>query len=200
MKSTGGMFLLMKILKRLAAFLMFSSVVASFCGLRDFVFAAKLQIVPAMIAMDAAAILLFVLMAAVFGRIYCEVVCPLGIIQDFCRWLARKKVRRVCAKLPSTRIQNMVKWTIFVVFVFIGLWGWSFMWLDPYGVFGRGMMLSGGLFFLVLALALIGKGRFWCNWICPIGTILQLISRKAFVGDRFRKCDHCEECRKCQKR
>jgi polyferredoxin len=71
------------------------------------------------------------------------------------------------------------------------------MWLDPYGIFGRGVTLSGGLFFVVLALSFVGRGRFWCNWICPVGTLLQLISRFSVFKDRFEKCDNCEECRKC---
>ena len=200
MKSSDKRYLLLKVLKGIVAFLMFLSIIFSYYGCRSFVFATKLQIVPAIIALDVVAILIFILSALVFGRIYCEIICPLGIIQDVIRWIARKKVRRVCSKLPSTRVQVVIRWTIFVFFIAVGFGGYSFMWLDPYGIFGRGIVLSGGLLFIVLALSFIGKGRFWCNWICPIGTVLQLISRKAFIGDEFCKCDHCEECRKCQKK
>ena len=124
-------------------------------------------------------------------------VCPLGIVQDLLRWIARKKVRRVCSRLPETKRQVIVKWTVFVLFMAVGLAGFSFMWLDPYGIFGRGVALTGGVFFVVLALALVGRGRFWCNWICPVGTLLQAVSRFSVFKDRFDKCDHCEECRKC---
>ena len=176
---------------------MLAALAASFCGVRECAVAARLQIVPAVLGCGALAMVLFAVMAALWGRLYCEVVCPLGIVQDLLRWIARKKVRRVCSRLPETKRQVIVKWTVFVLFMAVGLAGFSFMWLDPYGIFGRGVTLTGGVFFVVLALALVGKGRLWCNWICPVGTVLQIVSRFSVFKDRFDKCDHCEECRKC---
>ena len=176
---------------------MLAALAASFCGVRECAVAARLQIVPAVLGCGALAMVLFAVMAALWGRLYCEVVCPLGIVQDLLRWIARKKVRRVCSRLPETKRQVIVKWTVFVLFMAVGLAGFSFMWLDPYGIFGRGVALTGGVFFVVLALALVGKGRLWCNWICPVGTLLQAVSRFSVFKDRFDKCDHCEECRKC---
>lgn len=176
---------------------MLAALAASFCGVRECTVAARLQIVPAVLGCGALAMVLFAVMAALWGRLYCEVVCPLGIVQDLLRWIARKKVRRVCSRLPETKRQVIVKWTVFVLFMAVGLAGLSFMWLDPYGIFGRGIALTGGVFFVVLALALVGRGRFWCNWICPVGTLLQAVSRFSVFKDRFDKCDHCEECRKC---
>ena len=176
---------------------MLAALAASFCGVRECAVAARLQIVPAVLGCGALAMVLFAVMAALWGRLYCEVVCPLGIVQDLLRWIARKKVRRVCSRLPETKRQVIVKWTVFVLFMAVGLAGLSFMWLDPYGIFGRGVTLTGGVFFVVLALALVGRGRLWCNWICPVGTVLQIVSRFSVFKDRFDKCDHCEECRKC---
>ena len=168
-----------------------------FCGVRSCKAVAHVQMVPAILAHGFAALAVFAALAALFGRLYCEVACPLGIVQDLLRWISRKKVRRVCSRLPETKKQIAVKWTVFALFMATGLAGFSFMWLDPYGIFGRGATLTGGIFFIVLALAFVGKGRFWCNWICPVGTVLQLVSRFAFFKDRFDKCEHCEECRKC---
>ena len=186
-----------RLAKAVLAAAMLCSLVAAFCGMREFAAAAKAQAIPAFLAGNAAAIAFFVLLAALFGRLYCEVVCPLGIVQDLLRWLGRKKVRRVCSRLPETRRQLAVKWGVFVLFMAAGLAGLSFMWLDPYAIFGRGISLAGALFFVVAALAFCGKGRFWCNWICPVGTVLQAASRYSIFKDKVAKCDHCEECRKC---
>jgi polyferredoxin len=186
-----------RVVKIVTASLMLAAIVALFCGVRSCKFAAHIQIVPAVIGYGALALAVFAVVAALFGRIYCEVVCPLGIVQDFLRWISRKKVRRVCSRLPETKQQTVVKWAVFVLFMVLGLAGFSFMWLDPYGIFGRGVTLTGGLFFVVLALSFVGKGRFWCNWICPVGTVLQIVSRFSVFRDRFDKCEHCEECRKC---
>ena len=151
----------------------------------------------AVLALDAVAIAFLAIVVALRGRLYCEVVCPLGIVQDFVRWIARKKVRRVCTRLPDTKRQRVVRWALLVLALAAWLGGLSFVWLDPYAIFGRGISLVGGLFFVVLVLALVGTGRIWCNWICPVGTLLQFVSRFALFKNKVAKCDHCEECRRC---
>ena len=183
--------------KILFATAMFAMMSAAFFGVRSCAIAAKIQAVPAIIALDIVGVSIFIIMALVWGRLYCEILCPLGIAQDVLRWISRKKVRRVCSRLPESRGQIIVKWTIFVLYMVAGIVGLSFMWLDPYGIFGRGVTLTGGIFFVVLLLAFAGKGRIWCNWVCPVGTLLQIVSRFAFIKDKFQKCEGCEECRKC---
>ena len=189
-----------RVAKVALAAVVLGAVVALFCGVRSCRIAAHVQMVPAILKHGLAAFVVFAVLAALAGRLYCEVACPLGIVQDILRWIARKKVRRVCSRLPETKRQIAVKWTVFGLFMAAGLAGFSFMWLDPYGIFGRGVTLTGGIFFVVLFLAFVGKGRFWCNWICPVGTILQLASRFSVFKDRFDRCEHCEECRKCIKK
>ena len=189
-----------RVVKILLATVMLVAVTAAFWGVRACAIAAEVQIVPAVLAMDVVALAVLVLLIALWGRLYCEIVCPLGIVQDLLRWLARKKVRRVCSRLPETYWQRAVKWGVFALFLGVGVAGFSFVWLDPYAIFGRGMTLTGGLFFVVLVLAFAGKGRFWCNWICPVGTFLQLVSRVAVFKNKVASCDHCEECRKCFKK
>jgi len=179
------------------AALMLAALVAAFFGVRECAFAAKVQLVPAVLALDAAALAFLVALIALRGRLYCEIVCPLGIAQDFVRWIARKKVRRVCTRLPDSKRQRIVRWSVLSLFLAAGLAGLSFVWLDPYAIFGRGLTLAGGLFFVALILSFIGEGRLWCNWICPVGTLLQLLSRIALFKNKVAKCDHCEECRRC---
>ena len=188
-----------KVAKVVVAAVMLAAVVAAFWGVRECAFVSKLQFTPAMLMIDSVAAFaaVVVLLAVLWGRLYCEIVCPLGIVQDIVRWIARKKVRRVCSRLPETKRQMIVKWTLFGIWFVVGVAGFSFAWLDPYAIFGRGVTLTGGLFFIVLVLAFVGKGRIWCNWICPVGTLLQLISRISIFKDKVAKCDHCEECRKC---
>ena len=186
-----------KVAKIVLAALMLAAVTAAFFGVRECAVAAKLQLVPAVLAMDVGVLVALVLLAVLGGRLYCEIVCPLGIVQDLVRWIARKKVRRVCTRLPETKCQLAVKWTVFVLWLAGGLFGFSFVWLDPYAIFGRGLSFVGGLLLVVLVLAFVGKGRFWCNWVCPVGRLLQLVSRLSIFKNKVAKCDHCEECRQC---
>jgi polyferredoxin len=183
--------------KVVLAALMLAAVTAAFFGVRECALAAKVQLVPALLALDAAAIAFLVILVALRGRLYCEIVCPLGIVQGLVRWIARKKVRRVCTRLPDTKMQRVVRWSVFALALLAGLCGLSFVWLDPYAIFGRGLSLVGVLLFVVLALALVKEGRLWCNWICPVGTLMQLVSRLSVFKDKVAKCDHCEECRRC---
>lgn len=186
-----------KVAKIVLAAVMLMAVAAAFFGVRECAVAAKFQLVPALLALDAVALVALVLMIVLWGRLYCEIVCPLGVAQDFVRWIARKKVRRVCLRLPEAKCQLIVKWSLFVLWIVGGLVGLSFVWLEPYAIFGRGISLTGALFFVVLVLAFVGKGRFWCNWICPVGTLLQLVSYLSIFKSKVAKCDHCEECRRC---
>ena len=134
-------------LKILVAALMLAAITAAFFGVRACAAVAKVQLVPAFLAVDAVALVMLAVLIVLRGRLYCEIVCPLGIVQDFVRWIMRKKVRRVCTRLPETKRQQAIRWTVFALFLLAGLAGFSFVWLDPYAIFGRGLTLTGGLFF-----------------------------------------------------
>ena len=55
---------------------------------------AKIQLLPAALTHPAPFILLFLFLATlVFGRLYCSLVCPMGIVQDFFNWLGMKRSR-----------------------------------------------------------------------------------------------------------
>ena len=43
---------------------------------------AKVQFLPALLAMNFGIVLALVLLTLVFGRVYCSVICPLGVMQD----------------------------------------------------------------------------------------------------------------------
>jgi len=67
---------------------------------------AKMQFLPALLALNFAVVGSIILLTFVFGRVYCSVICPLGIFQDIVSWLAaRRKKRRFSyhAALPWLR-------------------------------------------------------------------------------------------------
>lgn len=54
---------------------------------------------------------------------------------------------------------------------------------------------------LIIAHLSYHHGRTWCNTICPVGTLLGLVSRKPVFGIRIDtdKCNHCQACsKKCK--
>lgn len=51
---------------------------------------AKIQFLPAVLALNVGVIVALVALTLIFGRIYCSVICPLGIFQDVISWIHSK--------------------------------------------------------------------------------------------------------------
>ena len=132
-----------------------------------------------------------------FGRVFCRYICPLGWCQSIFRLIfrPRARVRRVCANLPRSIFQRIVN-ILFVAVYFLLPAGYL---LNPWGIFGRAVFVAftPGLviFAAVIVSALIGNGRFWCNWVCPLGTIYDLFARLGWKHEKI--CKGCEKCRRC---
>ena len=43
---------------------------------------AKVQFLPAALALNFAVVAVLLLLTLIFGRVYCSVICPLGVMQD----------------------------------------------------------------------------------------------------------------------
>jgi len=133
------------------------------------------------------------------GRFFCDAVCPLGIVQTFVNWICHPKshVRRVCSRLPETKAQRIVRWSVVALVIVLGGHGLATMFF-PLSIFGKAVTLwTPGLvvFGVVVVLAAIGQGRFWCNWICPFGTVYNLLAKISPGKNRIGPgCDRCRRC------
>ena len=52
--------------------------------------AAKIQFLPALLALNFVVLAVLIILTLIFGRIYCSIICPLGIMQDIYNWLGGK--------------------------------------------------------------------------------------------------------------
>ena len=97
---------------------------------------AKIQFLPAVLALNAAVIIGLVVLTLVFGRIYCSVICPLGVFQDVIAWLhnRRKKNRYTYSKAISWLRYTMLG--VLVVALAAGV-GSIVQLLAPYSAYGR---------------------------------------------------------------
>ena len=154
------------------------------------------------VALKAQGLLWGVLATLLLGRFFCEAICPLGIVQSFVNWIFHPKThaRRVCTRLPVTRAQRIVRWSIVACWVALaacGAMGLATM-IVPISIFGKAVVLWGpgvAVFAAVVVLAAIGDGRIWCNWVCPFGTVYALVAKVTPCKNRVGK--GCGNCRKC---
>ena len=106
---------------------------------------AKIQFLPALMAVNVGVVVLWVVITLLIGRIYCSVICPLGVLQDFLahvgdmvhRRTTRKKVGRY--HFLSGRWSNVMRYGLFALFVVSLVAGLSIVvqWLAPYSSYGR---------------------------------------------------------------
>lgn len=65
---------------------------------------AKIQFLPVVLALNIGVVLFLAVLTLVFGRIYCSVICPLGVFQDIVSWLSAKR------KKNRFRYSSALKW------------------------------------------------------------------------------------------
>lgn len=87
---------------------------------------------------SAGGFLVVVLITLISGRIYCSVICPLGILQDIVNYIARwrSKKKRFFKFHKAVPILRYVLLSVTVFAVIAGL-GWLVTWLDPYSIAAR---------------------------------------------------------------
>ncbi|WP_278774725.1 4Fe-4S binding protein [Leyella stercorea] len=99
---------------------------------------AKIQFLPALLALNVGVVVALVLLTLVFGRIYCSVVCPLGVMQDVVSWISgrRKKRKFRFSHSPEKRILRYGVLALFIVAFIAGI-GSLVALLAPYSSYGR---------------------------------------------------------------
>ena len=190
-----------------ALFLDGSGTVSSWFG-----WLAKLQFLPALLALNLAVVIVLIVLTLIFGRAYCSVICPLGIMQDGISHISSMRK----GKKARFRWSPEVKWlrysvlVLFIIALVAGLTSVSAL-LAPYSAFGRiatslvrpalpTAIIAGVTLLVVGILAWIG-GRTYCNTVCPVGTVLSFFSRFSLLrpiidADKCRNCHACEH--KCK--
>lgn len=200
---------------------------------------AKVQLLPAVLAVNAGVVAALVLLTLLFGRVYCSVICPLGVFQDV---VSRAAARRRKNRFRYSRALSWLRYGILALFLValvahfkpvsnllapysaygrivsnlfapLYLWGnnllaylaeragsYAFYTVDVW-VKGAATLAVTAVTFIVLAVLAWRNGRTYCNTVCPVGTILGLVSRFAVFKPRIdaSKCNGCGLCaRNCK--
>ena len=61
-----------------------------FAGIIDNPLLQKIQFGPALLSLSIVTLVCLIAATLLLGRLYCSVICPLGIFQDFFNWLSKK--------------------------------------------------------------------------------------------------------------
>jgi NAD-dependent dihydropyrimidine dehydrogenase PreA subunit len=200
---------------------------------------AKIQLLPAVLALNLAVIIALALLTLLFGRVYCSVICPLGVMQDIISWFSGKRKGKK-NRFTFKKENKWLRYGVLVLFIvlmvaglnvvailvapysaygriatalFAPLYGWSNNLLAaisahfgsyafyPTEVYLKSLpVLIVAIVTLVVLVVLAWKGgRTWCNNICPVGTVLGLLSRFSLFRPVI-DTDKCINCGLCGKR
>lgn len=97
---------------------------------------AKVQLLPALLAVNVGIVVLLLLLTLLFGRIYCSVICPLGVFQDIASWAGGKRRKNRFAysrALPWLRYGMLALFVVAMVAHFKPVAAL----LAPYSAYGR---------------------------------------------------------------
>ena len=97
---------------------------------------AKVQFLPAVLALNFIVIAILLIITLLFGRIYCSVICPLGVFQDGVAHVHNwaKKNRYTYSKAHN--ILRYIVLAVFIVLLIAGLSSLAAL-LAPYSAYGR---------------------------------------------------------------
>ena len=100
-----------------------------------FAFFERIQLVPAILAGAFFSLAALAVLTLIFGRLYCSVICPLGIFQDVIARMTRLFFKRKYTYAPG---HTRVRYLFFVLAAGLGILsaGWLGF-FDPYAIFGR---------------------------------------------------------------
>ena len=96
----------------------------------------KIQFLEAVLALNVVVIVALVVLTLVFGRIYCSVICPLGIMQDIFGWLGKKAKKNRYTYSKQKHALRMAFFTFMLILIVLG-GGTIVQLLAPYSAFGR---------------------------------------------------------------
>lgn len=100
---------------------------------------AKVQFLPAVLALNFIIVAVLLLITLLFGRVYCSVICPLGIMQDIISWIHGKTKKKNRFRFTYSPARNWLRYTVLVLFI-IGLVSGAHsiaILIAPYSAYGR---------------------------------------------------------------
>lgn len=99
---------------------------------------AQIQFLPAVLALNVAVVAGLLILTLVAGRLYCSVICPLGVMQDVISWFSSRRKKKK-ARFTFRRANNILRVSVAALFVVAMLAGAASLAsvIAPYSAYGR---------------------------------------------------------------
>ncbi|MCH5346590.1 MAG: 4Fe-4S binding protein [Muribaculaceae bacterium] len=188
---------------------------------RAYLALSRVQVFPAIMALALSTFLFWIAVTLLLGRVYCSVLCPLGIYMD-----VATRLKGIFTKKPTVyhygEPRNLLRYSSLLVFMALLILGLSLpvALLDPAQLYENFtecihawttensvvIKVVGGTFcgsvatialMIVIAAIAATRGRLYCNTICPVGALLSLPARYALMVIDINT-DRCTHCRRCE--
>lgn len=100
---------------------------------------ATVQFLPALLAFHFGAVAFIVMLTLLCGRVYCSILCPMGVMQDIISWLNGRRGRKQRNRFSYSREKRVLRYGMLAVFVaaLIAGIGSLVALLAPYSSYGR---------------------------------------------------------------
>lgn len=102
----------------------------------------KIQFLPAVLALNFVAIAILIVLTLVLGRVYCSVICPLGILQDIFirirgKFKINKKKKNRFGFKPEKRWLRITVLVLFIIMLAVPVTHFIASLIAPYSAYGR---------------------------------------------------------------
>jgi len=155
-------------------------------------------------------LVLLLLSALFFGRLFCGHACPVGALEEliskinFKSNIKAQKNNKLHVEIPS-KVANIIRWIFFGLIIILSLiWTISILQiLNPFSGFsfiknpGAVALLIPFITLIVVILASIFVYRPWCRLMCPFGALASITS--CYSRYKYSRTDDCTECGLCEK-
>lgn len=182
-------------------------------------FVEKFQIIPSVISFSLGAIIVWLVITLLIGRLYCATVCPVGTLQDI--FSKGRKFIKPLNKPFRYRPASKMRYYILGAYIFCVIAGVAAVpfWIEPWSIMrnicgdihpsaetvewvrlGVGVttgIIAGAVSAVLLIIVALFTGRGFCTDICPVGTALGCFSNYTLYHIEIDP-DKCINCMKCE--
>lgn len=155
-------------------------------------------------------LIITLIMALIFRRSFCGLICPFGALQEFFGVIGKKVFRKrfIMPEIMDKPLRYL-KYLVLIITVYLA-WKTAGLWVNPYDPWAAYGHISAGMESLieeysiglvVLIATLIGSllyDRFFCKYLCPMGAFYGIIS-KLSPSKITRNENTCVNCGICNK-